>query len=203
MVAATSGAESGTEPVWVVALSALALWGPFIVMLVMFSQRFGTKNFVRDYFFRFRWVDLIGVPIGVASQLVLVNLVYWPLREFFPDTFSSEQIEDRARDLYDRANGPWIIVLVFIVVIGAPFVEELVYRGFVHGTLRSTMNDAVALIVAAVWFTAVHLTPVEYPGLFAFALVLGFAFHFTKRLGMPIVAHMAFNATGLILVSLQ
>jgi membrane protease YdiL (CAAX protease family) len=65
------------------------------------------------------------------------------------------------------------------------------------------MNSTVALLVAAVWFTAIHLTPVEYPGLFAFALVLGLAFHVTKRLGMPIVAHMAFNATGLILVSLQ
>ena len=149
------------------------------------------------------WVDLLGVPLGVASQLVLVNLVYWPLREFFPDTFSSEQIEDRARDLYERADGPWLIVLVVIVVIGAPFVEELVYRGFIHGTLRSTMNSAVALVVAAMWFTAIHLAPVEYPGLFAFALVLGLSFHVTKRLGMPIVAHMAFNATGLILVSLQ
>ncbi len=203
MVAATSGAESGSEPVWVVALSALALWGPFIVMLLMFSQRFGTKNFVRDYFFRFRWVDLLGVPIGIASQLVLVNLVYWPLREFFPSTFSSEQIEDRARDLYDRADGPWLIVLVLIVVVGAPFVEELIYRGFIHGTLRSTMNGTVALLLAAAWFTLIHLAPVEYPGLFAFALVLGLTFHFTKRLGMPIVAHMAFNAAGLILVSLQ
>ncbi len=203
VVAATSSAESGSEPMWVIALSALALWVPFLAMLVVFSQRVGTKNFVRDYFFRFRWVDLLGIPLGVASQLVLVNLVYWPLRELFPDTFSSEQIEDRARDLYDRANGPWLIVLVVIVVVGAPFVEELVYRGFIQGTLRSTMNSTVALLVAAVWFTAIHLTPVEYPGLFAFALVLGLAFHVTKRLGMPIVAHMAFNATGLILVSLQ
>lgn len=203
VVAATSSAESGSEPMWVIALSALALWVPFIAMLVVFSQRVGTKNFVRDYFFRFRWVDLLGIPLGVASQLVLVNLVYWPLRELFPDTFSSDKIEDRARDLYDRANGPWLIVLVIIVVVGAPFVEELVYRGFIHGTLRSTMNSTVALVVAAVWFTAIHLTPVEYPGLFAFALVLGLAFHVTKRLGMPIAAHMAFNATGLILVSLQ
>ena len=202
-MATTSSAESGSEPVWVIALSALALWVPFVAMLVIFSQQFGTKNFVRDYFFKFRWVDLLGVPLGVASQLVLVNLVYWPLREFFPDTFSSEQIEDRARDLYERADGPWLIVLVVIVVVGAPFVEELVYRGFIHGTLRSTMNSAVALVVAAMWFTAIHLAPVEYPGLFAFALVLGLSFHVTKRLGMPIVAHMAFNATGLILVSLQ
>jgi membrane protease YdiL (CAAX protease family) len=32
-------------------------------------------------------------------------------------------------------------------------------------------------------------------------VVLGLCFHFTGRLGLPIVAHMAFNATGLILVA--
>jgi membrane protease YdiL (CAAX protease family) len=43
---------------------------------------------------------------------------------------------------------------------------------------------------------------VEFPGLFAFAIVLGSCFHFTKRLGMSVVAHVAFNATGLIFVAL-
>jgi membrane protease YdiL (CAAX protease family) len=34
-----------------------------------------------------------------------------------------------------------------------------------------------------------------------FALVLGTCFHLTKRLGMSVVAHVAFNATGLALVA--
>jgi len=203
IVAGLSNHPSGEEPVWVIGLSALALWIPFLVMLVMFSQRLGSNNFVRDYSVRFSPIDLLGIPIGIVSQIALVNLVYWPLREFFPGTFSSTEVEERARDLYDRADGWWMVVLVLIVVLGAPLVEELVYRGFIHGTLRSTLNDGVALVIAALWFTVIHLAPVEYPGLFAFALVLGLVFHFTKRLGMPILAHMAFNATGLILVALN
>jgi membrane protease YdiL (CAAX protease family) len=42
--------------------------------------------------------------------------------------------------------------------------------------------------------------PVEYPGLFAFALVLGLARQKTGTLGLPIITHLAFNATGLLLV---
>jgi membrane protease YdiL (CAAX protease family) len=56
------------------------------------------------------------------------------------------------------------------------------------------------VIIAAVWFTIVHLEPVEFPGLFAFALVLGLCFARTKRIGLSIVAHVAFNVTGLVLV---
>jgi membrane protease YdiL (CAAX protease family) len=46
------------------------------------------------------------------------------------------------------------------------------------------------------------MQPVEFPGLFAFAFVLGWARYSTARIGMPIVTHMAFNATGLALVVL-
>ena len=65
------------------------------------------------------------------------------------------------------------------------------------------MNHGVALVVAAVWFALIHFVPVEYPGLFAIALVLGFSYHFSNRIGLPIVTHMAFNATGLLLVALK
>ena len=196
-----SGEPAGEEPMWVVGLVALAMWVPLVVVLVSFSSRFGTGNFSRDYALSFRPSDLLGVPIGIASQLLLVNLVYWPLREWFPDTFNVDKVEDRARGLFDRADGAWILVLIVVVVVGAPIIEELVYRGFIQGSLQGRLSDGVALLLAAAWFTLIHFTPVEFPGLFAFALVLGLCFHGTRRLGLPIVAHMAFNATGLILVA--
>ncbi len=197
-----SGAASGEEPIWVVGLVAVALWAPLIAVLVMVSKRMGSGNFMRDYSVGFRAVDLAGIPIGVASQLLLVNLVYWPLRELFPSTFDVDKVEDRARGLFDRADGAWIVVLVLVVVVGAPIVEELVYRGFIHSGLRSRMNDAVALVVAAAWFALVHMQLAELPGLFAFGLVLGTCYHRTRRVGMPIVAHMAFNATGILFLVL-
>ena len=202
-IAGASSAPSGEEPIWILAASALALWTPFIVMLVVLSRKLGSGHFWSDYSVRFRPIDALGIPLGVASQILLVSAVYWPLRKIFPSTFDAADVEERARDLYDRAHGGWLVVLVLIVVVGAPIVEELVYRGFIQGTLRGTMNEGVALVVTAVWFTLIHLTPVEYPGLFAIALVLGFSYHFSRRIGLSIVTHMAFNATGLLLVAVK
>jgi membrane protease YdiL (CAAX protease family) len=202
-IAGASSAPSGEEPIWILAASALALWTPFIVMLVVLSRKLGSGHFWSDYSVRFRPIDALGIPLGVASQILLVSAVYWPLRKIFPQTFDAADVEERARNLYDRAHGGWLVVLVIIVVVGAPIVEELVYRGFIQGTLRGTMNESVALVVTAVWFTLIHLTPVEYPGLFAIALVLGFSYHFSRRIGLSIVAHMAFNATGLLLVAVK
>jgi membrane protease YdiL (CAAX protease family) len=111
-------------------------------------------------------------------------------------------VEDRARNLYDSATGIWLVVLFIVVVLGAPVVEELVYRGFIQAGLQGRFNDIAALVVTAVWFTVIHGRVAEFPGLFAFALVLGTCFLVTKRLGLPFVAHLAFNATGLALLAL-
>lgn len=193
--------DAANQPVWVLAAAATALWVPFMIMLSTMSSRVGTGNFRDDFRLRWRPIDLLGLPIGVLSQLVVVRLVNFAMRDLFPGTFDDERIEERARQLYERAEGLWIIVLVVVVVLGAPLVEELVYRGFIQNTLRSRFADALALVITAAWFTVIHLRPVEFPGLFAFAIVLGVTFHVTKRLGMPIFAHMAFNATGLALVA--
>jgi membrane protease YdiL (CAAX protease family) len=60
----------------------------------------------------------------------------------------------------------------------------------------------LGLIIASVWFAAVHLQLAEFPGLFAFALVLGLCFVRTNRIGMSIVAHVSFNASALVVIAL-
>jgi len=194
--------EKIAEPKWLVGASAVFLWGPFVIALSIASRRIGTDNFAKDYFLSFRLIDLLGIPIGVLSQVILVGLVTWPFRVLFPEKFDPENVEKRARDLFDNAHGIWLVVLIIVVVFGAPIIEELVYRGLIQGHLRGSINEIAALLITAVWFAGIHLQIVEFPGLLAFAIVLGSCFHFTKRLGMSVVAHIAFNATGLILVAL-
>jgi membrane protease YdiL (CAAX protease family) len=203
LIAATgrSGEKSDQWPISMTVLSIFCLWIPFVVALMVVSRRWGQGRFVNDYKVRARWVDLAGLPLGVACQLLLVPAIYWPLQRIWPDAFSSDEIEQRARDLWDKANGGWIIVLIVVVALGAPLIEELVYRGLILQALQSRLNDWLALLISSAWFALIHLQPVELPGLFAFALVLGICFQRTGRLGMAIFAHIGFNAAGLLLAS--
>ena len=208
-VVSAAGYHSTEEaPVWVTMAVAAGLWVPMLVGLWLLSERFGRPRFARhpfveEYGLRFKLIDLIGVPIGVLSQLVLVRVLYWPLERAWPGTFSRSRVEQNARDLYDRAHGGWLIGLVAIVVIGAPIVEELMYRGLLQGAAVRRFNDTVAVVAVAAFFALIHLRWVELPGLFVFGLMLGVCALRTRRLGMSIVGHMAFNATGLLLVAWQ
>jgi uncharacterized protein len=201
-IAGASGASTLVEagPGWLAA-SALGQWTPMVAAIVFLGRRFGTGDLVRDFGLSFRPVDLLGVPIGVFTQLVLVRLVYLPLEGLWPDAFTMDKIEQRARDTYDSAHGGGVVLLVLVVVVGAPLVEELAYRGLLQGAFTRRLNDWVGLVVVAAWFALIHFQPVEIPGLFVVGLVLGVAAIRTDRLGMSVVAHMAFNATGLVLVA--
>jgi len=193
--------EAADRPAWVAVAAAVALWIPQIVALVVVSQRFASGKPLADYSLSFRPIDLVGIPVGVLSQLVVLRLIYWPLQSGWPGVFSNKHLEKNAKDLYDTAHGVWLVLLIVTLAVGAPLVEELVYRGLLMGAARRRVNDMIALVGVAAFFALIHFRPVEYPGLFAFGLILGACVLATDRIGMGIVAHMAFNITAIALVA--
>ncbi|MFM2070419.1 MAG: hypothetical protein RLZZ623_682, partial [Actinomycetota bacterium] len=113
------GRDSNDSQVSVAATvaAALALWIPILIALGLVSVRFGLSSWRADYGLAFRSIDLVGVPVGVLTQLVLLRIVYWPLQAIWPDTFSAPHLEETARDLYDSAHGAWLVALVLLVVV--------------------------------------------------------------------------------------
>ncbi len=185
-----------------VALSATAMWGVYLFATTQFLQ-VKWKNFRSTIGVTLLRRDVvIGIPLGVMSQLILVNAVNWPLARLFPDAFSFDEVSKRASDLVDVARGGWVFLLALVVIVGAPIVEEIVYRGVVQPGLVASWGRTAGILATAALFAAIHMQPVELPGLFVFALVLGWARHSTGTIVMSIVTHMAFNATGLALVVL-
>lgn len=204
-VLAASGEDTVAEAGhgWLIGVS-VAQWLPMLIALWLVARKSGTGNFVTDYGLSFRPIDLIGIPIGIATQLALVPLLYVPLERIWPTTFGTDDVEKRARDLYGHPSSMGIAILILVAVVGAPLVEELVYRGLLQGALGRSLKQWrgwLALVLVAAFFALVHFSPVEFPGLFLVGLVLGICALRTGRLGMGIITHAAFNATALVLVA--
>jgi CAAX protease family protein len=200
VIIGASGADDlDSVPIPTLFAGVAATWVAYLVGMWAASRRSGSGDFVEDYRVRFATIDLLGLPIGVLTQLVLVPLLYLPLSGLWPDTFSEERLSENAEKLVDRADGASMVLLVLMVCLFAPVVEELVFRGLLQGSLAARFDQVVALVVTAAWFAVIHFRPVEYPGLFMFGLVAGAGLMFTGRLGLPILAHVAFNVTGLLL----
>jgi len=186
-------------PIATLVAAVAATWLAYVAGAWYASIRAGSGDPNEDYRLRVGVLDLLGVPIGVLTQLVLVPVVYLPLTRLWPDVFTDERLEETAERLVDRADGGSMILLVVMVCIGAPIVEEIVYRGMLQGSFAARIDHKAALLIVAAWFAIIHFRPVEYPGLFVFGLVAGACFLATGRLGTAIITHAAFNTTGLLL----
>lgn len=176
--------------------AAAVSWLAFLVGAVWASRRFGTGDPAADLGLRMSAVDLLGVPVGVGAQLA-IPVLYAPLQAIWPDTFSDERLEENARDLADQAAGATTVLLVAIVVIGAPVVEEVVYRGLLQRAVGRRIGPVGAWLAVSALFALVHLRPIEYPGLFVAGLVFGAWVLATGRLAGAIASHAAFNAVGI------
>lgn len=90
-----------------------------------------------------------------------------------------------------------IVVLVSSVI--GPILEEIVFRKIIFGTLHKRFNFFLSALISSVIFALAHLEP-EHVLLYS---AMGFTFAFlyvkTKRIIVPIFAHVAMN-TFVVLV---
>jgi CAAX protease family protein len=203
IVAALSGhsAETTDElPLGWLAVAQLGLWAG-LGGVPWLAARLKGNGVVRDFGLRAAWVDpVIGLGVGLGTQ-VLIAMLYAPVFELF--NLSSEDLEEPARGLTDRATDPvGVVLLVLIVGIGAPIVEELFYRGLLLRSLERRFGPAWAVAGSGLLFGATHFQPLQFPALALLGVILALLVLRTGRLGPAIFAHMAFNlVTVAVLVS--
>lgn len=110
--------------------------------------------------------------------------------------------------LNDSPNDPWVWAIVGGAIIGAPFLEELVYRVFVQGAMIKWVKSPwLAIVITSIIFAGMHRigpeeTRVAWHALlpiFAVGLTCGVAYERTRRVGVPIMMHICFNALNVIL----
>ena len=165
----------------------------------MLRRRIYTAAIHREYGLWARQEDEVGFPIGVVAQLVFVPLVSAPVSWFF----GRERIEEPARQLTGRAEGVGVVLLVVLVVLFAPVIEELFFRGLVLRSIQARYNDGLALLGSAVLFGLAHFQLLQLPALIMFGLIAGYCAQRTGRLGMSMFAHAGFNAVTVLVLLLD
>jgi membrane protease YdiL (CAAX protease family) len=174
---------TGTVGLWV-GLAGAPLW----------VGRLSGGGLVGDFGLRFALPDpLIGGVAGVASQYVLDYVVYLPVQS---NRKLIHEVGQPAQHLTGLAHGAGVVLLVAVVVVGAPLAEELFFRGLLLRALSARIGTPGAVGVSAVLFGLVHFEPLQLPVLVLFGVVLGVLAVRTGRLGPSICAHAAFNAVA-------
>jgi len=186
-------------------LSSLGLWAGLVGAVVVVSARRGTGSLVRDIGLRFRWADIgLGFAGAIAGRMLSgFSVAPIPL----PHRHLGQSDRDLLRGSTPSAWG-WV-VLVIVVCVGAPLIEEIFFRGLLQSRLVQRLGPVVGIPVASVMFGAAHLIAWNGPLSLAYAwavaaggLVLGVVYWSSGRLGTSIATHAFFNAQAVLAVAL-
>ena len=193
-VAVATGAGADVDSLAVTSAGLVGLWIGLIVSMWAICRAKGSGQFGADFGLRLEpRRDLLGLPMGLAFQVLVVPLLYVPLTRFITDL--NERLEAPARELTDQATrGPGLVLLGVLVVVGAPIVEELFYRGMLLRSLQRRFGPAVAVSGSALVFAGAHFELLQFPALLALGVLLGILAVRYERLGPSIFCHAGFNA---------
>ena len=127
---------------------------------------------------------LIAAHLVAGIVLVLTNQTHHVQAGF--EHFSVKAATPANTDIALALTAATLVVL-------APIVEEMLFRGLFFGALARPLGTWIAALVSALVFGAVHNDWVLFPMLAALGLINAIAYAATGNLAVPIVLHAVNN----------
>lgn len=130
-------------------------------------------------------IVLVAIPLNLGIAGPLVELV--PMTDFF-----REMIRDMVLEMASDQG-----LLMFIaLVIAAPILEELIFRGIMLDGLLRIYSPTKAVIVSSLLFGLIHLNPAQFVGGVLVGGFMGWVYVHTRSVLATILIHASFNLTA-------
>lgn len=128
------------------------------------------------------WI-IIGILLAFSSQII-AGMIEMRLLGIKQGSENTMKLMEIAR------TTPWFLIVVSII---GPILEEIVFRKILFGTLYKRFNFFVAAIISSLVFAAIHFDFTHLLVYTSMGLVFAFLYVKTKRIIVPIAAHVAMN----------
>jgi membrane protease YdiL (CAAX protease family) len=141
----------------------------------------------------FAWIDrrwlVLAVALGLFSvpATMLISALARPL--FGPS--SNPVLPLAAGEAWGQPV--YMLMLLLGIVVLAPLMEEMVFRGLLFGWLRQRRGLWQAATLAALGHAMMHFDLGALPGLFALFLFLAWIYEYSQNLWVPSIIHGVHN----------
>ncbi|MDP2724402.1 MAG: type II CAAX endopeptidase family protein [Bacteroidales bacterium] len=163
----------------------LAMGVPFVIVHSIRSKRTGISKYNLSLssvkIMVLVTISTIAIQTGIISPIV--NLL--PMPEFMKKIF------------LELANQNGIFSFVAIVIV-APILEELIFRGIILNGLLRKYSPAKSIIISSILFGIVHLNPWQFIGALIIGLFSGWIYYKTRKLTLAIMIHFVNNLIAFI-----
>lgn len=180
---------AGADPVVSTVGATLVGWLSLAGWPLLVSRKLGNGP-RSDLALRFQWVD-IGYGLLAAFVVLCSAVIFVILYQMITGEMPTSALGNVAAN----STASWQVIALIVLALGAPFVEELHFRGMWWSALsRRGLPGWLVLVITSALFALVHLEPTRFLILLAAGLAAGAVRLVTGRLGPSIVTHLLINA---------
>lgn len=147
------------------------------------------RKFKRTSIFKF----LLIIPFGVATMLCanyLVSLLQMFMPEFMIDSYT---------DTSEALTSGSFLIQVLATAVGAPIVEELIFRGVVYRRLRRMASVIPSAIIVSLLFGVYHGNWIQAPYAFLLGLACVYVYERYKTVIAPMILHGTANFIAVLI----
>lgn len=142
-------------------------------------------------------LSAVGVAVLSAPLFVVAMVGYSvALQALLPDL--AQHLHEETAAQAEVLSAPWPLMVLVAVLVG-PVAEEILFRGFLYGGLRTRLGPRGAGVISAVLFALCHGMLLAGPILFLLGLGLARAYEWRRSLVLPYALHATFNLASLLL----
>jgi membrane protease YdiL (CAAX protease family) len=133
--------------------------------------------------------------------LIIMTLIAIQIGFIIPIVFSLPTPEFIEK-IFMEIAGPNSIFSFISIVIAAPILEELIFRGIILDGLLKKYSPVKSIMISSFLFGIVHLNPWQFIGAMIIGIFSGWIYYKTGKLSLSIIIHMVNNGLAFLGVAL-
>ncbi len=160
-----------------------------LALLIFYAVR---KYKISERSFNFTIENNRIIPlISLASVALLIGIA-GPISGLIP-------MSEAFKKILLQLAGQTGIFAFLLMVIAAPILEELIFRGIVLEGLLKRYTPSKAILVSSLLFGIVHLNPWQFVSAGIMGIFSGWVYYKTRSITPSIIIHAAGNFTGFLM----
>ena len=144
-------------------------------------ERISLKDICISALGGFTFLFINGYIVGLIRYLGILTNYMDSFQEFSNSIYSAN-----------------IALLIISVGVVGPIIEEIIFRGLIFNELKANMPTRTVVIVQAVLFGIFHMRAIQMIYATLLGLFLGVVFVKTKTILAPIILHITYNITSVM-----
>nr|WP_321451793.1 type II CAAX endopeptidase family protein [uncultured Carboxylicivirga sp.] len=163
----------------------LVMGGTYLIVRQIKMKREGSVAF--------NWsVDnYLLIPLVIIATVCLLFGIIYPVLSLIP-------MPESVQEIFMNFGGEVSVFSFLLLVVAAPVLEELIFRGIMMEGLIKRYSPQKAILISSMLFGLVHLNPWQFIVAFLLGIFLGWIYYNTKSVLLCIIIHGTTNLLSFI-----